>query len=197
MSDLRERKRRRTMAHVQSVALDLFDERGFDTVTIEEIAERAEVSPSTIYRQFRTKEGIIIHDEWDEEGVAVLEEMFSKDDPMAEIGMYLSFIVEHMAEDGETRAFRRMRWAVTHPGVRRVGYGYLDELSRIIAEILVERRGLPPIQANAGAHAMVFGVWAALEHWYVDGPDRPAGEVLVEVVQFLGESFGRMLTQRG
>ncbi|HEY7594201.1 MAG TPA: helix-turn-helix domain-containing protein, partial [Actinophytocola sp.] len=40
------------MRTIQEQALDLFDARGFDAVTIEEIAAAAEVSPSSVYRYF-------------------------------------------------------------------------------------------------------------------------------------------------
>ena len=47
---LRERKRHAAMRHIQRTALDLFDERGFQQVSVEQIAETAEVSPSSVYR---------------------------------------------------------------------------------------------------------------------------------------------------
>lgn len=50
------------MTHVQQVALDLFDAHGFDAVTIEQVAQAAEVSPSSIYRYFGTKAGMILID---------------------------------------------------------------------------------------------------------------------------------------
>ena len=50
------------MTHVQQVALDLFDSHGFDAVTIEQIAHTAEVSPSSVYRYFGTKAGVILVD---------------------------------------------------------------------------------------------------------------------------------------
>jgi len=59
---LRERKRLAAMRRVQEVALDLFDARGFESVSIEEIARAAEVSPSSIYRYFGTKEQIVLYD---------------------------------------------------------------------------------------------------------------------------------------
>ncbi|MDN6487490.1 MAG: TetR/AcrR family transcriptional regulator, partial [Ancrocorticia sp.] len=62
---LRERKRRATIQSIQETALDLFDERGFGQVSVEEIAAAADVSPSSVYRYFGTKEGIILADQFD------------------------------------------------------------------------------------------------------------------------------------
>ncbi|MBA3547749.1 MAG: helix-turn-helix transcriptional regulator, partial [Nannocystis sp.] len=53
------------MNRIQAVALDLFEQRGFDGVPIEEIARAAEVGPATIYRNFGDKERIVLWDEYD------------------------------------------------------------------------------------------------------------------------------------
>ena len=53
------------MRHVQSVAIDLFERHGFGKVTIEQIARAADVSPSSIYRHFGTKEQLVLWDEYD------------------------------------------------------------------------------------------------------------------------------------
>ena len=47
---LRERKKAATMHRIQAAALDLFERHGFDAVSIEQVADAAEVSPSTVYR---------------------------------------------------------------------------------------------------------------------------------------------------
>ncbi len=47
---LRERKKERVRAEQIRGSLDLFDQRDFDSVTVDEIAERAEVSKSTLFR---------------------------------------------------------------------------------------------------------------------------------------------------
>jgi AcrR family transcriptional regulator len=62
---LRERNKQRAMRQIQEAALDLFDQRGFQEVTVEQIAEAAGVSPSTVYRYFGTKDRIVLHDEDD------------------------------------------------------------------------------------------------------------------------------------
>ncbi|MEU9833040.1 TetR/AcrR family transcriptional regulator [Streptosporangium sp. NPDC048047] len=56
---LRERKKRRTKLHISEVAITLFVERGFDRVTIAEVAEAAEVSVNTVYNHFQAKEDLV------------------------------------------------------------------------------------------------------------------------------------------
>ncbi|SER97478.1 TetR/AcrR family transcriptional regulator [Streptomyces qinglanensis] len=58
---LRARKRQRTYRAISDAAVSLFLERGFDTVSVSEIAEAAEVSKPTLFRYFRTKEDMALH----------------------------------------------------------------------------------------------------------------------------------------
>ncbi|MFC4338134.1 TetR/AcrR family transcriptional regulator [Salininema proteolyticum] len=56
---LRERKKLATRHKILQAALELFEKRGFDDVSVAEIAEAAEVSKVTVFNYFSTKENII------------------------------------------------------------------------------------------------------------------------------------------
>src|SRR3954462_8618756 len=55
---LRERKKRQTRAHIAETARRLFGERGFEQVTIAEIARAGDVSGQTVVNYFPTKEDL-------------------------------------------------------------------------------------------------------------------------------------------
>ena len=69
---LRERKKARTRTSIQEHAIRLFREQGYADTTVEEIAEAAEVSPTTVYRYFPTKSDLVIYDDLDEPMMAAL-----------------------------------------------------------------------------------------------------------------------------
>ena len=70
---LRERKKAKTRAAIQRHALRLFREQGYEATTVEQIAEAAEVSPSTFFRYFRTKEEVALYDDLDPLFIAAFE----------------------------------------------------------------------------------------------------------------------------
>src|SRR5215470_9181781 len=59
---LRERKKAKTRAAIRQHAFQLFREQGYEATTVEQIAEAAEVSHSTFFRYFPTKEAVVLQD---------------------------------------------------------------------------------------------------------------------------------------
>jgi AcrR family transcriptional regulator len=68
---LRERKKQRTRQLIADTARRLFSERGFERVTVAEIARGAEVAEATVFNYFPTKEDLFF-DEVDEREAALL-----------------------------------------------------------------------------------------------------------------------------
>jgi AcrR family transcriptional regulator len=62
---LRERKKTRTRFAIQQEALRLFRDQGYSATTVEQIADAADVSPSTFFRYFPTKDALVLTDDYD------------------------------------------------------------------------------------------------------------------------------------
>lgn len=185
---LRERKKAATMHHVQSVALDLFDEHGFDSVTVEQVAAVAEVSPRTVYRYFGTKEGLVVADEFDEDLLdGVLERLPRMDLHLAFTEVMAEFGPAHFVRDAEL-TMRRARYIFEVPAVRGAGLLAID---RAVAEITAAwlAHGRPPIpdpvSARAQTSALIWGIMGGLDGWYEQGAREPIFEVLMRVLSSL------------
>jgi len=74
---LRERKKRRTRQAIAEAAMELFRERGFDAVTVADVARAAEVSEKTVFNYFPAKEDLVLH-RGDERRAAVIDAVRSR-----------------------------------------------------------------------------------------------------------------------
>lgn len=171
------------MRTIQERALDLFDERGFNAVTIEQIAKAAEVSPSSVYRYFGTKEGLLVADEFDVMSPETLSEILDPADPVESV---LRVVRRYEAtSDGDVAPrnaspWRRVRYFFTEPTVRTAALAALDRAAQRIAPFLADAGGLTESQARVMANALAFGYFAALELWFTDGGTRPIADYVEE-----------------
>lgn len=184
---LRERKKARTRALIQELALRLFRERGYEATTVEQIAEAAEVSATTVYRYFPTKPDLVIYDDLDERLIAA----FRTQPPglNALQALRATLRVGFAGLGGEELALQRERERMmrTEPELRAA---MLDELVRTqheIAALIAERSGRPvddeTVQALGGAViGIAIAAWLGHEghDWtaYLDRMDR--GMALLE-----------------
>ncbi|MGW0497820.1 TetR/AcrR family transcriptional regulator [Streptomyces sp. NPDC003007] len=67
---LRERKKRRMYETVSDIAVRLFMEKGFEAVSVAEVAAAAEISKPTLFRYFPVKEDLVLYRIADHEGEA-------------------------------------------------------------------------------------------------------------------------------
>jgi AcrR family transcriptional regulator len=82
---LRERKKARTRASLREHALRLFREQGYQATTVEQIAAAAEVSPSTFFRYFPTKEDVVLQDDMDTRMIEALARQPKQLSPIAAV----------------------------------------------------------------------------------------------------------------
>jgi AcrR family transcriptional regulator len=100
---LREVKRERTRRLIADKAFELFSDNGFGRTTVEQIAAAAEVGPSTLYRYFPTKEGLVL--EFVDDCLADAVTWFHEQ-PALELSAGLRAVIERVLEQLETNPDR-------------------------------------------------------------------------------------------
>ncbi|NKY42004.1 TetR/AcrR family transcriptional regulator [Nocardia cerradoensis] len=69
---LREKHKARTRTAIREAAMRLFDQQGYTPTTVEQIAQEADVSHTTFFRYFTSKEQVVISDDLAEEREAAI-----------------------------------------------------------------------------------------------------------------------------
>jgi AcrR family transcriptional regulator len=168
---LRERKKLAAMRRIQEAALDLFDERGFHAVSIEEIAEAAEVSPSSVYRYFGTKEQLVLHDEFDVAFIDAVEAELASHPPVEAVRRSVArLIAEFFGRDDEL-ARRKVRYAYDEPALRAAALEMTDGFVPLVADALARSANRRPedLDVQVIAVVLVSSLVAAVRHWHSGG----------------------------
>jgi AcrR family transcriptional regulator len=159
---LRERKKLKTRRAIQDHALRLFTEQGYDATTVEQIAAAAEISPSTFFRYFPTKEDSVLTDEYD----PIMAEVFRAQPPGLDAldAMRAMFgeIMEQMYAQDRRQILTRSRLIMSVPALRaRVFDTAHFQTQGMFAELIAERAGVSP--QDHRVLVFTWSVTAALE----------------------------------
>lgn len=164
---LRERKKIRTRIAIRRATFRLIAEQGWDATTIEQIADAAEVSPSTVFRYFPAKEDIVLTDEYDPAVVAALRARPADEDPLTSLRIVLADAVAAVAEHEPEATRQRRRLLTEVPALRARMTGSLAETSRVLAAALAARAGRDPgdLEIRVLTAAVTGALREALVHW--------------------------------
>ncbi|HZU47994.1 MAG TPA: TetR family transcriptional regulator [Mycobacterium sp.] len=152
---LRERKKIKTRQAIRRAALRLIEENGYAATTVEQIAEAAEVSPSTFFRYFPSKESVLLADDLD----TLILEAFEQQPPeltpiQAFRGAYES-VMANMPEEQREFENTRQRLMFSIPELKAALYDEYIRTVTVIAAALSRRTGRSPsdfeIRVLAGA----------------------------------------------
>jgi AcrR family transcriptional regulator len=193
---LRERKKLRTRLALSEIAMDLFARKGVDATTVEEICEQAEVSPSTFFRYFPTKEAAVFPAE--ERRIAVVEAELrsrSEGEPLhATIRRAVLALVEFDLEN--KKDFRgRVELMNREPAIAayamEVQSRSAQRFTAIFAELLgAEPTDLLPGLVVATTMAAVNSAWKAWAYGEAGGDLR---ELVERALDVLDEGLGSAL----
>ncbi|MFI9406617.1 TetR family transcriptional regulator [Nocardia sp. NPDC052316] len=154
---LRERKKERTRRTIRLEAFRLFREQGYGETTVEQIAAAAEVSPSTFFRYFPTKEQLVLADDLDP---VLIEAVRAQPPELAPLTAFRRAMAAVFAElPAEQQAFEQERQALIYhvPELRSALGLEMERNIDMVSAVMAERVGGTPddfdIRVLAGALA--------------------------------------------
>jgi AcrR family transcriptional regulator len=174
---LREKKAQRNRERIVSEALALFAHYGYEQTTMESIAEAAELSPSTLYRYFPSKDLIVLQRflDFSEQFARVFAE-YSQHHPVDEALAEAIFAVLEV-EDGRSAETLLVRSIIDEAPIARARlWDYLAEqqrqLGKLIAQRLRAKESDLRVKLTAQMAIMIAGM--AADQWRATGGKRPS-----------------------
>src|ERR1700761_562999 len=174
---MRERKRAETHARIQTEAMRLFLERGFDAVTLDDIAAAADVSRRSLFHYFESKEEIVFSTKAEFPRL-VTEAIGRRPADEALIDMVENAMIE-MATlhiPAQTRNYARL--IRDTPALRAGDQAKYEYVERLSAKSLAARKGLPEndIACRVIAATAIGIIKLAMEAWLAkSGPKLGRG----------------------
>jgi AcrR family transcriptional regulator len=134
---VREREKRRTHENLRVAARELFEERGYDDVTVAEIAERAQVSVKTLFQHFPSKEELLIT-ELDAVHEELIRALSRRDRSMTPLEAVTAWLIEWESERPSDGFERFMRMVGSGPSVEAMRRRLYDEWENRVVVILAD-----------------------------------------------------------
>ncbi|GAA1788343.1 TetR family transcriptional regulator [Luedemannella flava] len=177
---LRERKKQKTRWSIQDHALRLFAEQGYDATTVDQIAAAAEVSPSTFFRYFKTKEDVVILDEYDD---VIAERFLSAPVELTTIGALRHVIRDvfgNLDPTAKAALNERSMLVLSVPALRARALENLLTTMGMMRDLFQTRDGRPgdDFAAHVLAGAVAGAVLAVSERWLADPAGPEFGDLL-------------------
>jgi len=191
---LRERKKRENRERILDAARDLFQAQGYEHTSIDQVAERANVSRATLFNYFATKQRLL--GELADEELCWLEERVDTD--LAALNSAVAKIREtmRMFVHDTLSFFQVTRYvlldALQHPAGEAASTIRLgDILGKLVREAQAQGEIRADLDPSEIAHAILGAYLAALFEWVARAQEQPpAPEAMVEnIVDMLFEGI--------
>ncbi|WP_443678168.1 acyl-CoA-like ligand-binding transcription factor [Nocardia spumae] len=138
---LRERKKQRTRRTIRTEALALFQRQGYAATTVEQIAEAADISPSTFFRYFPSKEQLVLADDLDPIMIRAIESQPPELTPLAAFRQAMRDTFRELDPQDWQFEQDRMRLIYNEPELRSVIMRETERNVDLIAGLLARRIG--------------------------------------------------------
>ncbi|WP_329254185.1 TetR/AcrR family transcriptional regulator [Streptomyces sp. NBC_01478] len=198
---LRERKKERTRNLIAQEALRLFRQKGFDEVSVVEVAAAAEVSKATLFRYFPTKEDLVLHRFADHQGEAarVVRERRPGQTPTAALCAH--FLARLIARDPitglndhpEVLGFMDLLYGTPSLQTGLVQRYRSQEIDVLAAALPDSGASTPFTRRLAATHLIAAQQELALENWRTMAAGRTADEAYDDAVTTAQGAYGQLM----
>ncbi len=163
---LRDRKKIQTRDAIRREAMRLIEENGYANTTVEQIAEAAEVSPSTFFRYFPSKDTVLMADDLDNVTVEALGRQPADMPSLQAFRRALEITMATLSEEDWRFERDRLRLVLSIPELKAAQF---DEYRRTVAgltEADCRRTGREPddFEVRVFVGALAGGLMAILDH---------------------------------
>lgn len=186
----RERKKRQTRDTLVAIGLKMFSADGFTNTTVEAISEAADVSVSTFFRYFDTKEDIVFADadrDLDELRSLLLSRPPEEPDLVAVRATILAFA--RYLEDRREQILTRTRLMASTSSLQLRGLDLQRRYEETLVDALTTRRGLakPDLRLRMIAAVGLSTLLVASQVWRGGRKDRDLPTLTQQTLTILGE----------
>ena len=186
---LRERKKIQTRQAIRQSAYRLFATQGYDATPVDQIADLAEVSPSTVFRYFPTKEDIVLTDEYDPLMAQALLRRPAEERPITAVRNAVMEVVRDAYARESEEMTQRLRLICEIPAVRarlvECAVNTTHEMGQALAQRTNRSEQDPELQVFLGA--VVGGLMQTVLGW---GQQEQAQQDRVNPLALLDMAFG-------
>lgn len=193
---LRERKKQLTYQAVSDAAIAMFLERGFDKVSVAEVAAAADISKPTLFRYFPSKEDLALHRfaDHEDEAARVVAARPSGTSPLEALRLHFLAGLERrdpvtgLCDVPEVLAYHRLLYGT--PSLVARLYGYLERSETALARALGDGTGARLAAGQIVAVTRVLGS----ENWRRIAVGESADQVYAGAVEAAELAFAQLRT---
>jgi AcrR family transcriptional regulator len=163
---LRDRKKIQTRDTIRREAMRLIEEHGYPNTTVEQIAEAAEVSPSTFFRYFPSKETVLMANDLDNVTVEALEQQPADMPSLQAFRRALEITMATLSEEDWRFERARLRLVLSIPELKAAQFDEYRHTVGWLAEADCRRTGREPddFEVRVFVGALAGGLMAVLDH---------------------------------
>ncbi len=194
---LRARKKEQTRTAITDAALDLFEAKGYDATTVEDIAEASNVSPRTFFRYFDSKLDVVFPGKDDDERPLAdcLDDRPAREGPIEAAHNVIREKLAEFVDGGGDAAtmMRQLRVVMANPALRAIAVEHGRYHRSEMVTAFAKRMNASPddLSPRVLAAAVAEAIWVIVEQWVAEGAEpRALGRMVDETFTLLRDGFG-------